>query len=80
MYDPADVPLIGALPAWLQNNGGIVTIQTHGLAAELLAGVQNYGAILESAIPLQPRIIRGSAGGAVIHDRRTDRLYYAASR
>jgi len=79
-YSPADVPLIGALPPWVRNNGGVVTIQTLGLAAELLDGVRYYGALLESIIPNRPSIIRGTAGGAVIHDRTTDRLYYAVSR
>jgi hypothetical protein len=75
-YDPADVlPLI--LPAWVQNNGGVVTIQPPGLATELLAGIRNYGALLESSIP---QFIKLSAGGAVIYDNATDRLYYAASR
>jgi hypothetical protein len=62
-FDPADVPLIGALPAWLLNNGGLVTIQTAGLPAELLQGIRNYGALLESVVPLKPRLIRSSAGG-----------------
>jgi hypothetical protein len=79
-YSPADVPLIGVLPAWVQNNGGAATIQTAGLLPELRAGIRNYGALLENIIPHQPRIIRGSAGGVVLYDRTTDKLYYAASR
>jgi hypothetical protein len=77
-YSPASVPFIGALPAWVQNNSGIVTIQTAGVSREVLDGIRNYGAFLESII--QPRIIKATAGGAVIHDRTTDKLYYAASR
>ena len=77
-YSPASVPFIGALPAWVQNNSGIVTIQTAGVSREVLDGIRNYGAFLDSII--QPRIIKATAGGAVIHDRTTDKLYYAASR
>jgi hypothetical protein len=81
-YSPADVSLIEGKPAWVQNNGGIVSIhkQGFGLAGELTEGIRNYGALLESIVHNKPRVIRGSAGGAVIHDRKTDRLYYAASR
>jgi len=63
------------MPPWTQNNGGIVTIQRAGVLSELLAGIRYYAAILESIIPRQPRIIRPTAGGAVIYDRTTDRLY-----
>ena len=80
MYHPADVPLIGALPTWIRNIGGSVTIQSGGLLPELQAAIRYYAAMLESIIPHQQRIIRGTAGGAVIYDRATDRLYYAASR
>ena len=79
-YNPADVPLIGVLPPWTQNNGGVVTIQTGGLLPEFLDGIRYYAAMLESIIHHQPRIIRATAGGAVIYDRTTDKLYYAASR
>lgn len=79
-FDPADVPLIGAMRGWLLNNGGVVTIASAGLPQELQQGLSNYGAMLESIIPRTPRIIRPSAGGAVLYDRATDRLYYGASR
>lgn len=84
-YNPADVPLIetlptGALPPWLQNNGGVITIQTAGLLPELRAGIRSYAAMLQGVILHQPGIIKGTAGGAVIYDRATDKLYYAASR
>jgi hypothetical protein len=79
-YSPANVPLIEALPAWAQNNGGVVTLEMNGLPPELLDGIRNYGGLLESIISHQPRIIRGTAGGAVIYNPTTDRLYYAASR
>jgi hypothetical protein len=77
-FGPNDVP--SALPAWVQNNGGVVVIQTAGLATELLNAIEGYGAFLESIVPRKPVIIRGSAGGAIMHDRATDRLYYGASR
>jgi hypothetical protein len=79
-YNPADVPLMEVMPAWAQNNGGVITIQTAGAFPELLAGIRYYAAMLERIIPHQPPIIRGTAGGAVMYDRSTDRLYYAASR
>jgi hypothetical protein len=79
-YNPAKVPHIGVLPAWMQTNSGVVPIQTGGLLPELLAGIRYYAAMLESIIPHQPPIIAGTAGGAVIYDRTTDKLYYAASR
>jgi hypothetical protein len=79
-YSPAFVPLIVPLPAWMQNNGGVVTIQTAAVPAELLAGVRYYSAMLEGLLPHQPPLFRASAGGAVVHDGTTDRLYYAVSR
>ena len=79
-FNPADIQLIGASPPWVQNNGGVVTIQVAGLLPELLAGIRYYAALLESVISHKPPIIRGTAGGAVIYDRVRDRLYYAASR
>jgi hypothetical protein len=79
-FDPADVPLLGGFPAWVLNHGGVVTITLAGVPQDLLDGLRNYGAMLESIIPRQPRIIRPSAGGTVLYDRARDRLYYGASR
>jgi len=79
-YNPASVPLTGALPPWILTNAGVVGIQTAGVLPELLASIRYYGAFVEGIIPHQPPIIRGSAGAAVIYDRTTDKLYYAVSR
>ncbi len=79
-FSPADSPLTIPLEPWVHDSGGIITIQKSGMASELLGGVQYYGALLEALIARRPAIIRGSAGGAVLHDRSRDRLYYAASR
>jgi hypothetical protein len=77
-FSPAEVPAV--LPPWVQHIGGVARITTNGLPPELLEAIRYYGALLEDIIPFKPRIIRGTAGGSVIHDRRTDRLYYAVSR
>lgn len=79
-FDPADVPLIGALPGWAQNIAGVVTVAMAGVPQELVEGLRNYGAILESLIPQKPPLFRSSAGGAVLYDRARDRLYYGVSR
>lgn len=77
-FSPALIPT--DFPTWVQNNAGVVTILVDLVPPEMLEGVRNYGALLESLIPTQPPVIRASAGGAVIYDRARDRLYYAASR
>jgi hypothetical protein len=76
-FNPADVVLFGFFPAWVHKVGGIYRIETLGAPAELLDGIRNYGGILEAMIG---QVIRGTAGGAVIYDDTTDRLYYSASR
>jgi hypothetical protein len=70
---------IGALPDWLQNLGGAVTIRTEALLNEPKEAIRYFSALLES-VKGQQLFLWASAGAAVIYDRARDRIYYGISR